>query len=127
MKSRRESLDTFGKFLMEHLRDRAIDYYDGLASGHWKAPSLAQLQTDLQLLDERQRSIARRCVVSAVDHALHDFLFALQERADFENDIQIFVDGANIAQLSDGLQFALFTDEGWPARFSKFGESPDVP
>jgi hypothetical protein len=42
MATDRARLDKFGLFIMEHLRDRAFEHYDGLAQGHWGA-SLAQL------------------------------------------------------------------------------------
>ncbi len=118
----RATLDKFGRFIMENLRDPALERYDGLARGHQKAPSLAQLQADLQSLSEEQRAIVRRCVVSAVDSAIHDFLFKLQEVADFEDDIQVLVDGKNVVRLSDGIHGELFGEDGWQARYSKFGK-----
>ena len=121
----RDPLDKFGTFLMRNLRDRAIDNYDRLAQGQWKAPKLQALQQDLAAMTEDQRRIVRDCVVDALDVGLHDFLFALQERADFENDIQVMVDGKNLAEISDGFQGELFGEDGWFARFSAYGEPPD--
>ena len=121
----RDPLDKFGTFLMRNLRDRAIDNYDRLAQGQWKAPKLQALQQDLAAMTEDQRRIVRDCVVNALDVGLHDFLFALQERADFENDIQVMVDGKNLAEISDGLQGELFGEDGWLARFSAYGEPAD--
>jgi hypothetical protein len=60
--------------------------------------------------------------VSSVDKAIHDFLFKLQEVADFEDDIQVLVDGENGAGLSDGIHGELFGEDGWQARYSKFGK-----
>ena len=97
-----DALDTFGQFLMENLRDKAIGYYDGLERGHWKAPSLQPLQADMQSLDVRERDILRRCVISVVDDAIHDFLFKLQEQADFEHRIEVRVDGLNIENQGEG-------------------------
>ena len=73
------SLDKFGRFLMENLRDRAINNYEGLASFKWKAPALAALQHDLSTLTPEQRMIVRRCVFESIDAGIHDFLFKLQE------------------------------------------------
>ena len=39
MGARRDPLDTFGQVVVEHVRDRAIEFYDGLAALRWKAPS----------------------------------------------------------------------------------------
>ena len=113
-------LDKFGKFLMEHLRDRAIEHHDGLASGRWKAPALQQLQLEIQSCTDEQELLIRACLLSAIDAGIHDFLFKLQEQADFENDIQVFVDGVNIVPLSDGIQAEPYGEEGWIARFSKY-------
>jgi hypothetical protein len=52
-----------------------------------------------------------------------DFLFKLQERAGFEKDIQVLVDGKDIVPLSDGIHGELFGPEGRASRFSLYGES----
>jgi len=43
----------------------------------------------------------------------------VQEEAEAGNEIQILVDGENIAELSDGLQGESFSEDGWNAKFSK--------
>src|SRR5262249_25154812 len=96
-----------------------------LAQGHWRAEALQQLQADLKQLSESQRAIVRRCIVNTIDGAIHDFLFALQELADFEDDIQVHVQGKHIAKISDGLHGEMFSDRGWMAKFSKYGEPPE--
>jgi hypothetical protein len=120
-----DPLDTFGRFLMEHLRDSAHDHLDGLLVGHWKAPSLKQLQRDLRKLTAAERSIVKRALASAIDSAIHDFLFAIQESHDEDGAVAVKVDGKDLADLSDGLQGELSTDKGWFARFSKHGKQGD--
>jgi hypothetical protein len=115
-----QELDTFGRFIMESLRDRAIGNYDGLAASKWKSPRVAGLQKALAAFTEEQRDVVRQCVVDSVDVAIHDFLFKLQEIADFKNDIQVLVDGQNIVPLSDGLQGEPYGKTGWIQRFSRF-------
>ncbi len=115
-------LNEFGKFITYNLRDRGINHYDLLAKGHWKAPSLQNLQNDLSKLTAEEPDIVRRCVVKVLDNALHDFLFALQEAHDNDEEINIVVDNENIASLSDGLHGEPFTEDGWIA---KFGEHPE--
>jgi hypothetical protein len=119
------SLDKFGRFVMEHLRDHAIDDVDRLAAAGWKASSVQALQNELVGLTEQQRAVVRRSVITCVDSAIHAFLFHLQERADFENDLQVLVDGKNVAMLSDGIHGEPFGEDGWQARFSKYGQGPD--
>jgi hypothetical protein len=117
--------DRFGLFIMTKLRDRAIRTVDVLLAGEGKAPSIQQLQNELAALTKDQKDLIRRCVIDSVDDAVHDFLFALQEQTDDELGIAVLVDGENPAQLSDGLQGELFGEEGWMARFSKFGMPPE--
>jgi len=117
--------DTFGRFLMVHLRDRGIDHLDSSLAGRWKAPALKKLQRALGRLPKSQKLLVRRAFVDALDAAIHDFLFALQEESDFGGPVAVRVRGKNVAALSDGLHGELFTEDGWYARFSAHGEPPD--
>jgi hypothetical protein len=120
------ALDHFGVFLASHLRDRAIEGFDLLAKGQWKAPALQALQADLADLSPAQREIARRAVIECIDGAIHDLLFALQEQADFENRITVSVDGLDVVKASDGIHGEPYGEEGWYARFSKYGPHPET-
>jgi hypothetical protein len=120
-------VEKFGQFVINKLRDRAIDFYDGLAAGRWKSDRTQELQAGLARLTDAQRLLIRRCVIAAVDDGLHNFLFALGVAHDFEEGIAVVVDGCNIAEHSDGLQGELFGEDGWFAKYSKqpeVGESP---
>ncbi len=123
MSENRESLDKFGRFVMEQLRDKALGKLDLLITPH-RSPSYAALQRELAGLSERKRAMVQECVRICIDSAIHDFLFKIQERADFENDIQIFVDGRNVVKLSDGIHGEPFGEDGWQARFSHYGQKP---
>jgi hypothetical protein len=122
MTTDRETLDKLGRFLMSNLRDSGIDFIDGLAEGRWKAPVLLPLQADVVALPEETRRLMRRAFVAGIDGAIHDFLFKLTETADFEQDIQLVVDGRDVVPLSDGLHGEPFGEDGWQARFSRYGE-----
>ena len=119
------SVDKFGELIITRLRDNAIEQYDGLAQSHWKAPALQQLQADLASLTDEQRAIVRRSVISAVDAGMHGFLFGLVEAHDGELGIEVFVDGENVVELSDGLHGEQFTDDGWIAKFGAYSEAGD--
>lgn len=116
-------LDSFGKILMEGLRDSSINYFDMLSEGKWKAPDLQTLQTDLKIFNEEQISIMRRALISSIDTGIHDFLFKLQQQE--EEGIAIVVNGKNLADISDGLHGELFTEDGWYQRFSEYGENQE--
>ena len=92
-------LDKLGEFLMANLRDPAIDFIDMLRAGKWKAPALQSLQAGVMSLPDEAQDLVRRCVVEAIDGAIHDFLFKLVEREDSEADIQMIVDGKNVVPL----------------------------
>ncbi len=113
-------LNKFGKFLVDHLRDKGIEKAVGLLNGEWKTPSLLSLQADLSQLSADQKQMVIKTVTNSIDTAIHDFLFALQEQAD--HDICIVVEGENITELSDDIHGEAYSDEGWYATYSKFGE-----
>ena len=62
----------------------------------------------------------KKAFISTIDSAIHDFLFALQEQADFDNEIQITVNDDNIVELSDGIHGEAYSDDGWYAKYSKY-------
>jgi hypothetical protein len=111
-------VDKFGKFIVENLRDRGIDFAEGLLKKHWKAPSLLEMQDEVTSLNDNQKAAFLKAVTQSIDSAIHDFLFALQEQAEFDNDIQILVEGQNIVELSDGIHGEAYSKEGWIAKYS---------
>ncbi|QDT01339.1 hypothetical protein [Adhaeretor mobilis] len=115
------AVDKFGKIVVTKLRDNAIDFFDLASQGHWRAPSLQNLQRELADQTPEQIDLIRRCVIQAIETGMHDFLFALVEANDFEN-VHVMVDGVNVADESDGLHGEQFTEEGWIAKFAKHPE-----
>ena len=116
----RDSLDRFGKFLIESLRDRAIAHYEGLEHEQWKSSSLISLQKELHSLSNEEKAIVKKCVISAIDVGIHDFLFRLQEFGEYDKSIQVIMDGEDIIHLSHGLNGELFGKNGWVIKFSKY-------
>ena len=118
-----QPLDKFGQFVVEHLRDDPLRYFDKLVAGEWKAPALKELQAKLGKLTAAQTKPVRECVESVLTNQLHDFLFAVVEANNRNQGLTITMDGENVVEASDGLHGEPFTDEGWIARFSAFPES----
>ncbi|RFZ95187.1 hypothetical protein D0C36_06575 [Mucilaginibacter conchicola] len=114
------SLDKFGKFLVENLRDSGINHFELLLKAQWKAPALQSIQNELGELSDSQTETVKKAFIASIDSAIHDFLFALQEQADFKNEIRIMVDNNNIAELSDGIHGESYSDDGWNAKYSKY-------
>lgn len=115
-----DTLNKFGKFLVQNLRDSGINFAENLLANHWKSPELINLQNEIQSFSDDKKNIIRQIVVKTIDNAIHDFLFAVVEQADFDNEIQIIVDKKNIVELSDGLHGESYSEDGWNAKFSKY-------
>jgi hypothetical protein len=113
-------VDKFGKFLVNHLRDGALDYFEGLTRGRWKSATTQKLQADLASLSAEQRAMVQQCLTTCVDHGIHDFLMALGEAHFRQQGIQINVDGQDVAEVSDGLEGEPHGAQGWIAKFSKY-------
>ena len=111
------AIDKFGAFFIQNFFDKGIERYFALTEGQLKSPSIAQL---IEQLTPEQFLLMEKLLREVLVTASHDFLFALQERIDFENDIRLLVDEVEIAKESDGLQGELFTEDGWIQKFSKF-------
>lgn len=117
-------LDTFGELVMTRLRDRTLDYAGGLMRHHWKAPSSQKLQADLAQLPSEHQAVVVRCVRASVDYGIHAFLVGLREALE-DGDIAVTVHGKNLLDLSEQLEGELFSEDGWQAQFSKYGEAPE--
>lgn len=117
-----EELDIAGEFLMKHFRDNALSKLDALIEGKLNAPGLLSLQSSIVSLEDEEKEILKKACIESLDSGLHDFLFALQEASDNNENIKFLVNGKNIAELSDGLQGELFTEEGWFSKYSAYGE-----
>ena len=120
MNNQQSSLDKFGEFIVVNLRDKAIETAEMLLENGSKSPQTKILQDELLTFNAAQKAIVANAVKASIDAAIHDFLFAIEEQADFENDIQIIVNEENIVEMSDGLQGELFTQDGWFEKYSKF-------
>ena len=120
-----DALDTFGRLIMEKLRDKAFEDADLTLRGQWKAPGMQDLQRELAGLTDHERDVARRLVRRVVDSAIHDFLFALQELADFDQSVRVLVHDKDIVAESDGIHGEPFGHRGWQARFSRYGRAGD--
>ena len=119
MNNQQSSLDKFGEFIVVNLRDKAIETAEMLLENGSKSPQTKILQDELLTFNAAQKAIVANTVKASIDAAIHDFLFAIEEQADFENDIQIIVNEDNIVEMSDGLQGELFTQDGWLEKYSK--------
>ncbi len=117
------AVDKFGKFIVVNLRDRGIDFLERALAAEWKGPALASLQAELLRLTPEQADTVRKAVTASLDHAMHDFLFALAESADFNLGVTVTSDSIDVAKVSDGLHGEAYGDSGWIAKFSAHPDS----
>lgn len=129
-----DKMQAFGQFLVEHLRDRAFEHFDLLQGANASLNFLLQerLRTTLAPWNAEQQETVRLCISQAVEGAIHDFLFALQEIYDHTENppsshhIQILVDGTDIVELSDGIYAEMHGEDGWIQRYSTIPSYSDV-
>ena len=122
----KEPLEKFGAFITHSLRDEMLFYLNKLLAGAWKAPELQELQKSLSQLDDAQKQLLYDVVDHITKTGMHSLLFALQEQADADGSIRVFVDGQEVAKLSDGLHGEISGDEGWIVRYSKYPSEIEV-
>jgi hypothetical protein len=114
------SLDKFGAFFVQNLRDRMLYKLETLLRGHSKAPDLLKLQSQLSDFSDEQKQVLHDAVEEVITSGMHDLLFAIQEQSDADGAFKVLADGEEVAKLSDGLHGEIFGEDGWIARFSKY-------
>ena len=119
LESMSTTLDTFGRFIVENLRDKQIDNFKGLMEGRWRAKSIQNLQNNLSRFDNAEKAIIKELVEDILTKTMHDLLFAIHEESDLETGLKVLVDGENIAEVSEGLHMEIYDEEGWIQKFSR--------
>ena len=114
------ALDKFGKFLVENLRDKAIEQHVMLLQGQLRGATIQKLQQQVRSLPEEQKQLLRKVVVDVIDTAMHDLLFAFQDSHDRGLGIEVSVDGENVAEKSGMLHGEHLGEEGWIEKYSRF-------
>lgn len=115
-----DPLDIFGEFVVLNLHDKMLFDLDTLLKSGWKSPGLQNIQSRIQNLSECEKALVREIVLRIIEAGMHDFLFALQEEYDNKGLLHFFVEGEDVAGLSDGIHGEIFGDDGWINRFSKY-------
>ena len=124
-----KALTTFGQELMTEVRDRVLSDLNQTISGQMLSDSAQQLHTKFEKLTDEDKSFFIDAIVQYVDLTIFKFLFMFEETdnwAVIDKEVAESNKLDDIAKLSDGLVGELFTEDGWIARFSKFGEKPNI-
>ncbi|MBI9056213.1 hypothetical protein L3049_10045 [Labilibaculum sp. DW002] len=122
----KKPLDTFGRFIIENLFDQGIRKFQRLSNEEIKTPSLLTLQQNLRTFNKNEIEIIQELIIEIMTSSTHDFLFAIQEQTDLDENIQMNVENENVADLSDGLHGEIFTESGWVKKYSAFKDLYEV-
>lgn len=124
----KEILEKFGKELMEHCRDSALEVFHATLEGKMKSPDCVNLyQRSLNFSDEN-KTILKDFVYSFIDNTIHHFLWELEDNYEFdliyykdkEKNPKDFV---SLPEISDGLCGEPLTEDGWIEKYSKYPPS----
>jgi hypothetical protein len=136
-----EALDRFGREVVVAARDAGIWWFDqGVARAPRPIPDTAAPDVQATIADYNAlaalppevRQLTRRMVTQAVDNAMQALFMRLDDEARDAgatltiNGVELLTTAAN-EKSWPGLHGGLFTERGWYARFSKYGERGDGP
>ena len=105
------NLEKFGELFINEVRDRTIRVYDKRVNGIMKDISSKELYNEVQHLNDSQRQLIQKIISQVTDLSLHNMLFMLEEHGEME----LFMNGENIAEISDGLSGELYTEDIFPS------------
>ncbi len=114
-----KNIDEFGQLISKGLRDQALGRCEDITERKVKSQECLEINDSLSSLTDEQISVVKRLVTSCVDTGIHDFLYTLDEKQD---ELSVSINGEDIVKESDGLNGELFSDDGWFAKYSKYGE-----
>ena|GEM_PF-379817 len=75
--AKQKLFESFGKRLIEWVRDKEISYADGFLDQ--KAPYAAKYKAELESLTPEQMAMLKTMAVHWIDGTIHDFLFLLED------------------------------------------------
>jgi len=115
-------LDNFGQIIIKNLFDKGINRFADLKDRKLKSESAIDISNKLDQFSKEQLVIIEKLVINIMLSSTHDFLFSVQN----DDDLKVFLDEFNVAEISDGLHGELFGNEGWIRKFSYYNEKVDL-
>ncbi|HEX5442422.1 MAG TPA: hypothetical protein VFW87_01275 [Pirellulales bacterium] len=121
-RSERAILDEFGEKLIHEVRDDAFAFLQRIISGKMRDSRSNSLFEAYRRLDSEAASTLHRFLAAAADSTFVRFLNFFDA-----NRVPLYFasksgDVNDVQQLSDGLVGELYSDSGWLAKFSRYGE-----
>lgn len=108
-------LENFGEKFISMVRDNTIETFEKMFDGRMKGMTAQEVRDKISVFDAQEKDILLWLLSQTVDYCMHNMLFMLEETPEME----VFYDGENIVEESDGLAGELYTEDGWIAKYSK--------
>lgn len=121
-----ESLNKFGKLIVEIFKDKQLEFLQGLLQSHDGPPEYSVLKSNLSGLTSEDKDLILAHVTNAIINGLHDWFLELEYSFMDKGGISFIVDGVDITSKSDGLNAEILGENGWERRFSKFPMLDDL-
>ncbi|HHF2878686.1 TPA: hypothetical protein ACPJZX_004504 [Vibrio diabolicus] len=115
-----KNIDEFGQLISKDLRDSALERCVDILEKKLKSEDCIEINDSLSNLTEDQISAIKRLVTNCVDTGIHDFLYSIEV---VQDELSVSVNGEEIVKQSDGLNGEIFTEDGWFAKYSRYGEN----
>lgn len=109
------SLDLFGKHLIEETRDRTFNTIMKMFNGSMKGVTAQKINQLSSVFSHDQINAINSIILISIDYSLGNLLTMVEQN----DEIVVLCDGENIKELSDGLSGELYTEDGWIERFSQ--------
>jgi len=113
---KRKNLETFGKMLIEEVRDMTYREYLLTKNGHFNSKSSKKERELIAKISEQE--VLDEVVLRVVDQALFKFLVMLEQN-EFILSSEEF-DSFHCLDDSDGLPAELWSEDGWIQQFSEY-------
>ncbi len=115
-----EILNLFGEALIEAVRDTVYRQFEKISKGELKSETSLVLYEELKHFNKNEKKIANKIVLDTIDSTLHYFLWMVERSEDFDLMFIKSKEAISLREISDGLCGALYTEEGWIQKFSKY-------
>lgn len=122
----RVAMEKFGKLVIETFKDNTVRAFEWYLTDYGAADQSRVLSAKIKDLPDETKDALRDCVIESAMTGVHDFLFGLEEAQNFGEGIDLTVDGIDIVSASDGLNYEIFGEDGFDAKFSQYPTGEDI-
>ncbi|MGZ3759795.1 MAG: hypothetical protein ACXVAY_12940 [Mucilaginibacter sp.] len=116
-----EKLESFGKEIIDNLRDASIDEYLAIKNGEMKSLDAQNIFKIYTSIDKVHHDKVDVIVLNIIDRVLNNALWMFEQSKAFTISEKGLIDPKeDIVEISDGLSGELYSEDGWIEKYSKF-------